>query len=433
MLLASPTRRRGGVTSLTALMLIPMFALVGFAVDLNYIWKADAELQNAADTVALTAASQLLAPNVLAAMPAVDATAFNALVAQATTSTTAAAQACAANQTAGGSSLTLNTTDVQIGFIQDPMADPSTPQGQFQPASGGNFPNSVQVTLRLDGSVPSGPLGLIFGPLLGTPTSARFATATATLRGQGVTGFNGPGGRLAPVAMSLATFNSLLGLPTSSTGDIGKGQGVRKKKWVGDADDHQPPPPPPGVNTKDTYSVSLPVATGVQPPNNVRSTTDTVPEAHVSLGSTNAGEFYLVSLNNSPTANLSDYVNWFLNGPSAADLASFGPNGLQATMNQPATMYGGPPLSGSLETFLLYSVGQTRIVPVYSSYQNTAQGMTYQVVGFAAVTVVAVNLSGPNPTLTLQPTATLDPSATPGNGGKSGSAAFVYQKIVLSR
>ena len=49
MLVLSFGRRRGGVTIWIVLLILPLFALTAFAVDLNYVWTVDAELQNAAD------------------------------------------------------------------------------------------------------------------------------------------------------------------------------------------------------------------------------------------------------------------------------------------------------------------------------------------------------------------------------------------------
>lgn len=52
-----------------ALMLIPLFLLVAFAVDLNHLRRADAELQNAADAAALAGTTRLLALSMKATQP----------------------------------------------------------------------------------------------------------------------------------------------------------------------------------------------------------------------------------------------------------------------------------------------------------------------------------------------------------------------------
>src|SRR5947209_12358083 len=83
--------RPGGVAVIVLLMLIPLLAMVAFAVDLGYAWRTDAELQAAADAAALAGASQLYATeaagNYAGTAPAVRAT----LVAQ--TQAAAAAEA----------------------------------------------------------------------------------------------------------------------------------------------------------------------------------------------------------------------------------------------------------------------------------------------------------------------------------------------------
>jgi hypothetical protein len=406
---------------------MPLFAMVAFAVDLNYIWTADTELQNAADAIALKAAAELLAPNLVACLPATTPAAWDILEQQAAQNAALAAQAYAGSQRAAGSPLVVNSDDVQVGYIQDPTAAADTPAGQFQQPSAGHFPNSVQVTVRLDGSVPAGPLSLFFGPLLGTPNSARQATATATLRGQNITGFTGPGNRLLPIALSSSSYQSMFGVPTAPGGNIGHGNGS-----VRPVAPSVPPPPPVGVLLQDIFRVILPITGGLLPPLNVSLSPDSVPEAQAAILFTSPGDFYLVSLQNAPVGNPFTYINWILNGPSAADLATFGPNGLQATATAPVNMYAGPALDSLVEVALLLTIGQTRIVPVFNSY-TPGVNPTYQVIGFLAVTVVGVNLAGLSPTITLQPTSTLDATATLGGGSGAGSAAFVYQRIALSR
>src|SRR5262245_43182120 len=51
--------RPGAIGPLTAVLLIPMVAMVAFAIDMSYIWRTEAELQNAADSAALAGAAEL--------------------------------------------------------------------------------------------------------------------------------------------------------------------------------------------------------------------------------------------------------------------------------------------------------------------------------------------------------------------------------------
>ena len=425
-------RRRGGVTIWIVLLIIPLFALVAFAVDLNYIWSVDGQLQNAADAAALAGADQLLAPNTVACLPNTSASQWDNLETAAAQDAVRAAKARAASETAAGSSVILNDDDVEVGYIRDPSASPNTTAGAFQPYPSDNFPNSVRVTVHLDNTVPAGPLQLCFGPLLGKPSVTRLAKATASLRGQNVTGFSGQNCRLLPIAMGMDVHNVLEGKPTDPSGNIGFGLGALLSNLL------QlilnllfPPPPPPGVSFQDAYTVTLPIAGGAQPPGNVTAGSDGIIEANVTTTKTSPGNFYLVSLRDAAVTDDPTYVNWILHGPSAADLATFGPNGLKASAGAPATMYGGPNLDSNMDAALKSVVGQTRLVPVYSSYQSSTG--TYKVIGFTAVVVVAVNLSGTNPYIIVQPTATVDPSAVLGGGAAVGDAAFVYKTISLSR
>ncbi len=271
MLVSSFGRRRGGMTIWIVLLILPLFALTAFAVDLNYVWTVDAELQNAADAAALAGADQLLAPNTVACLPNTSPSQWDNLEQLAEQAAVSAAQARAATETAAGSAVVLNDADVQVGYIQDPSAAPGTSAGAFQPPSSGCFPNSVQVTVRRDSTVPAGPLQLCFGPILGKSSTARQVKATASLRGQNVTGFNGAGSRMLPIAMSMDAHNALLGKPTDPSGNIGDGLGallsilnLLNLAWLLNL--LFPPPPIPGVHLQDAFTVTLPIAGGCRRP-----------------------------------------------------------------------------------------------------------------------------------------------------------------------
>ena len=349
------SRRRGGVTIWIVLLILPLFALTAFAADLNYIWAVDAELQSAADAAALAGADQLLAPNTVACLPNTSPSQWDGLEQLAEQAAVRAAEARAATETAAGASVVLNDADVQVGYIQDPSAGPGTSAGSFQALSSGCFPNSVQVTAHLDNSVPAGPLKLCFGPILGKASTVRKVQATASLRGQNVTGFNGAGSRLLPIAMSMDAHNALLGKPTDPSGNIGTGLGallsilnLLNLGWLLNL--LFPPPPIPGVHVQDAFTVTLPIAGGSQAPGNVTAGGDGIPEAQVSPKKTQPGDFYLVSLRNAAVTGDPPYVSWILNGPSAGDLATFGPQGLQANALAPATMYGGPNVDSNMDS-----------------------------------------------------------------------------------
>jgi Flp pilus assembly protein TadG len=392
------------VTTLTALLLSPLLLMVAFAVDLNHVWRTDAELQNAADAAALAGASRLASsaqaidPNgaLASLLPDLTATARGNVV--------ATARAFVQMHQAGGVSLVVNDSDIELGYVADPSAPSSSPQGQFQTGLS-LFPNAVRVTVRRDASVSTGPLPLFFGGLFGVPTSSRQASAVASLRSQGITGFNGSGSRLLPLAIDLNTYNALRGVGA----------------------------PPPGVTLQDQYTVRSPLESGLTPPANVQWGADGSPEAKVYPLMTTPGNFGLVSLSNGKTTTETTFDNWIVNGPSGADLASLGSLGLQATALSPRTLSGGPGLKASLDAAFQSIIGQPRVVMIYSSFSGTGSNAQCQVVGFAGVTVVASDLSNPtNPSVTVQLSAVIDATAT-ATAGTTGSGRLVYRGVALSQ
>src|SRR5438045_2795914 len=76
------TRRPAGVAVIVLLMLIPLLAMVAFAVDLGYAWRTDAELQAAADAAALAGATQMYTTEAAGNYAGTTAAARAALVAQ---------------------------------------------------------------------------------------------------------------------------------------------------------------------------------------------------------------------------------------------------------------------------------------------------------------------------------------------------------------
>ena len=52
-------RRRGNVVVLVALMMVPLFAMLAFAIDIGYMLHVRTELQRSAETCALAAATHL--------------------------------------------------------------------------------------------------------------------------------------------------------------------------------------------------------------------------------------------------------------------------------------------------------------------------------------------------------------------------------------
>jgi Flp pilus assembly protein TadG len=383
--------RRGAVTVLTAILLIPLLAMIAFSLDVAYMVRVKAQLQNAADACALAGALKAMTPQfngITSSAPG------NAIV----TAGRTAAQNFAPSNSAGQVSLTLLSSDTTVGY----MANPTNQQQTLSAwANGQPLPNAVQVVLRRDGTANT-PVPLFFAKVLGYSNWNCTATATAAyLQASNVTGFKSStvNARLLPIAVDVNLWNSFINTGKSPDG-----------------------------TTSDSYTATLPTANNPAP-GNVTSGSDGIPEFNALYPNSNSpGNFGLVDIG--PPSNATPtFENWILNGPSPTDLSSFGSNGLQATPSAPATLKGGPGLKSVLQTYLQDIVGQQRIVPLFSSYSGNGSNTQYAIVGFAGVTIVSATGRGSNMQVIVQPIVVVDSTATTGSGGGS---SFVYPTTPIS-
>ena len=364
-------KRRGAIAPMMALLLIPMTAAVAFAINLSYLTGTKAELQNAADAAALAGAEQLMNGFVQYALP--QQSNQSGLVSSSQSSATSSAQRFASYNAAGPvSSLVLNNSDVQFGF-RDSL-------GNFSfPPPAGTYPNTVNVTMRMD-STANGPLALFFGNALGVTSSSMTATASATIF----------------TASAVQTFSSGSGSGSS---------GVKSPLLPVGLD----------INYWNQF-----LRNGVSPDGTVHSGPNGAPQIQVYPYPGSApGNFGLVCIG-PPATDCPTFQNWILNGPSASDLAYLTGNGLvPATPEAPQPWIGGPGMKSSLTVDFASSVGQPRLIPVFepistSPYQAAgAQGSSafYNVVGFVGVTITEAQGEGFHTLIAVQPCAVLDPTA----------------------
>src|SRR5438067_1132959 len=112
-------------------MLVPLLAMVAFAVDLNYVWRAETELQTAADAGAQAGTLQLMQYPLDATQPGLTAADLDAVRLGALTAVRARAGALVRMHSVADDGLDLNDDDVELGFIADPAARADAPLGQF--------------------------------------------------------------------------------------------------------------------------------------------------------------------------------------------------------------------------------------------------------------------------------------------------------------
>jgi hypothetical protein len=194
----SPGNRHAAVVPLMAFLLIPLLGMMAYSVDIGWVTHTQNELQSAADAAALAGAATLTGdatlegntnltggnatlqnlvqqPNgwVTYYLPSQSAANQANILSTSESIAKIIAKKYAAYNTAGGVSLTLLDSDIEFGFTDA--------SGNYQACPGyTGFPNTIKVTLRRDNNA-NGPLGLFFGPVIGTPSASLTATASATI------------------------------------------------------------------------------------------------------------------------------------------------------------------------------------------------------------------------------------------------------------
>lgn len=175
--------RRGVLAVLTALLLVPLIAMLAFSIDVGYLLKKRAELQRAADSAALAAVQDLIP---------------DSLGNQNLNQTKATIRSYAGSNVTDLDGFTVLDSDITIGRF-----DPVTAYSNFTILNDGVF-DTVRVTLRRDASANS-PVPLLFGGIFGILDSEVTATATAIL--QKAT-YMRPGVGVLPVAVPEGEWNT---------------------------------------------------------------------------------------------------------------------------------------------------------------------------------------------------------------------------------
>jgi hypothetical protein len=185
----------------------------------------------------------------------------------------------------------------------------------------------------------------------------------------------------------------------------------------------------------DDFTVRVPTGT-LKPPANVTEGWDNIPEiSDVYPNKTSPGNFGLVNLRyTNPVNNTPTFESWIRNGPTVADMQTFGADGFQATPGAPVQIKGGPGMKSSLQSALESIIGQPRAVPLFSAYTGNGSNTDYTIVGFAGVTVVKASGRGSNMEIVFQPSILIDATATTGSSSSS-ITRFVYptSPLALSR
>src|SRR5882757_10326410 len=151
-LLVPKTARYGSALILTALAIIPLLAMVAFAVDWGRMCLTKSELQRAADSAAMAGAWELRDAKAPASRLSTSA---------ALSAARRAAQDYSSKNTSMGNPLKLQDSDIQIGYL----ADPRKPGGELDTSDPERF-NAVRVRVRRDAE-SNGAVPMFFARVLG--------------------------------------------------------------------------------------------------------------------------------------------------------------------------------------------------------------------------------------------------------------------------
>lgn len=179
----SKARRKGAVVLLTVLLMVFLFAMVAFAVDIGYIAVARTEAQATADSAAMAGASKLL-------QQLKQAPIANGIPIQTAADIELARQEArlfASLNKVGGVNGDLQTLDIDVGYMANPYDHSSFNQASELDTSTGIGANqwpqrpydAVRVRIYRDANHAGGSLDLFFAKVIGIKQADVSATATA--------------------------------------------------------------------------------------------------------------------------------------------------------------------------------------------------------------------------------------------------------------
>ncbi len=370
--------RSGNVLVLTTLMMVAMFGVLAFAVDLGYLHLVRTQLQSSADASALAAAWDLIDEGTLAGK----ANPWTRIELARTT----AGQYAGLNPVAG-SSPALAEQDIQVGYL----ANPSDPLAQMSFADPSRF-NAVRVFTRRT-TDQNGQVPLFFARVIGTASSSLQAEATAAFLNN-IAGFRTPANRnlaFLPFAMDKQSWDNLVA-------------GVGTDDWTWNADSEEVTAGSDGILEVNLF----PQGTGS--PGN-RGTVD-------------------VGKNNNSTADLARQI---VEGVSEEDLAYHG-GSLELDENGELFLNGDTGISAGMKDELESIKGQPLIIPLFTEVSGNGNNAWYTVVEFVGACIVEVKLTGNmnSKRVMIQPAPVKVLGGIPATGDVQRSQ-FIYSPVWLVR
>jgi hypothetical protein len=316
---------------------------------------------------------------------------------------------------AGGVFLTVPDADVTFGYKDQ--------NGNSLPL-GTNFPNTITVVTRRD-TTANNPIDLFFGPVYNKSQQSLTAFATATIYAGDISSLKripGVDAHVLPIAYDYQMWQ------TFASGDSSKGIAA------GTSPDGNTYLNPTGDNSLGNGRPQLMV----------------YPYYTTPKGNNSSGSFGLVDVG-PPQNNAPAFKNWIMTGETPNDIQylldnKLIPVSLDTSNGQPGPQDWkvGPGLKGTLISDFQSIIGQEAAIPLFkpvtgwadsnangTAYQaaggGNGQSATYQIVGFAAVTVSeAIGNGNTNMTIYLQPMALIDPTDIILNPQPAGTGTTIF-------
>lgn len=350
-----PECRRGTILVLAAVLLVIIFGMVAFSVDLGYAALTRSQLQIAADASALGACLEL--SDGLGPQP------VNTLAETKSVSSAAAVSIAGSNKNGEQAGTYLDTSS-DIAFGQ---ATYNTDSNQWVTTWDVAPYNAIRVTARRSSASAVSKdrkLDLMFAPILGIDDIALNTTATAALL-PGV-GFSIPSGSsetidVLPIALDVPTWEALM-------------NGAGNDQYTYNSGSGTVTPGPDGILEVDLY----PYGNGALPPGN-RGTVD--------IGS--------------PNNSTNDLKRQILYGLNAYDLSFF--NGELRTDGGEIILNGDTGISAGIKDQLEQIKGRPRLIPLFSAVSGPGNNAMYTIPKFVGIRIMYVKLTGSSKKVIVQP------------------------------
>lgn len=375
------TPRKGAIAVLSAFLIVFLFGMVAFAIDLGYIALAKTQLQLVADSSALSAALELegglgIAPTQTPAQAA-DAGRL------------AAFTLAALHPNGDLDSTYLDTgSDLRFGtYNYDVTSGQWTKSWEAAPY------NMVEVSARRNagGSGGDRSLDLLFAPTLGLNETNLTQSATAALQpgvGVRITPGSGVTCDVLPIALDVPSWNALI----AGTGEDNFRYNPQTGAVSGGSD---------GILEISLY----PYGNQALPPGN-RGTVD--------LGS--------------PNNSTNDLKRQILYGLNENDLSYFG--GELRTDNGPLIINGDTGISAGIKAELEAIKGQPRLIPLFTSVSGPGNNAMYTVVKFVGIRIMYVKLTGGTKTVIVQPAPFVSSTVIKGNVPIAADSYFTKPRLI---